>query len=591
MGLAASQARLLLLTSRKNDIESQMMSISNDKLSLSRQSAILSQNYSDALNAQKLVWTTSTDTTDLSYGMLTSPAVLDGQYAVINSSSNAVIINDSLASKLGLSGDSGSGSDLQSKYTSAEAFVCAAMGITKSADVSTVSAATKAIVDAKSFNNVSSTAFETSYSDSDVFNTLSDSTFSFYTYTLTDDGNGHKVDVASQQSSYFMSDGSAQPVSIGQYSNLNDLSGVASAVKSFVAGICDTSSEAVLSVLASNYEYSDDVTQLLEAAAAKASKDTENYYFNRVQKDDGNGLIRISGSANSNADETAAIAEAKKGNTEVFAATGNNASEIYLDVSQVVKTFLAYFDAEVAMINGNDEGTNGIVDDADDKAKYTGEIGTRSTATTSGSTPMGTITTTTIEGGHYKTQEVWAPWSTTTTTYAKVSRPSSGIGGTGATCGETVSSDAKVDEDKKNDLNNDGIGDGYEEKYYINLYNLMSSYGWELNASVSSSNYFQNQVMSGNMTVLQLGADGTWNALSVNGTNSPLETEADDSKTTEAEAEYEAKKDQLDYKESKLDLQMNDLDTERSAITTELDSVQKIINKNIESSFKLFQNA
>lgn len=585
MGLAASQARLLLLTARKNDIESQMMSISNDKLSLSRQSAILSQNYSDALNAQKLVWTTNTSTTDLSYGMLTTPAAMDGQYAVINSSSSAVIINESLASKLGLSGDAGSAESIQQMGVTA--FVCAAMGITNAADITKVTNDTNSIVESGSSTNISSTSFETAYSDSDVFSTLSDSTFSYYAYNMVtgdSDADNYGDDTAYAQSSYFNSSGGAQVVSIGQYANLNDMSGVASAVKNFVAGICGTSAAAVLSVLGSNYSYSDDVTQLLEAAAAKASKDTSNYYYNKVQ--DGSGFLVYGGPSDSDADQATAKSIAS-GSTEVTSASGNNASEIYLDVSQVVKTFLAYFDAEVSMINGNDEGTNGVADDADDKVKYDGERHNRTVSTTTGSTFSGTITS--GSNGNYHVSDVYTPFTHNYTTYASIVRPATG--GTGNTSVETVSSDAIVNANGTNDLNQDGIGDAYQEKYYINLYNLMASYGWEMNSSVSDSNYFQDQVMSGNMTVIQMGADGDWGALSINGTNSPLETEADDSKTTQAEAEYEAKKDQLDYKESKLDLQMNDLDTERSAITTELDSVQKIINKNIESSFKLFQNA
>ena len=56
MGLAASQARMLFLTARKNDVEFSQMKIADDKLSLSRNTEELSDDYNRALNARKLTW-------------------------------------------------------------------------------------------------------------------------------------------------------------------------------------------------------------------------------------------------------------------------------------------------------------------------------------------------------------------------------------------------------------------------------------------------------------------------------------------------------------------------------------------------------
>ena len=44
----------------------------------------------------------------------------------------------------------------------------------------------------------------------------------------------------------------------------------------------------------------------------------------------------------------------------------------------------------------------------------------------------------------------------------------------------------------------------------------------------------------------------------------------------------------ISNKEEQVDLRMNQLETEQSAITTELDSVKKIINDNVSSTFKIF---
>ena len=77
-GLAASQARLLFLTSRQDDIGLKEMRISNQKMSLSRESSSISDAYTAALNQRKLTWvvdgTSITDqTTALTYDLLMKP--------------------------------------------------------------------------------------------------------------------------------------------------------------------------------------------------------------------------------------------------------------------------------------------------------------------------------------------------------------------------------------------------------------------------------------------------------------------------------------------------------------------------------------
>lgn len=602
MGLAASQARLLLLTARKNDVESQMMSISNDKLSLSRQASALSEDYSNALNAQKLVWSTTTDTTDLSYGLLTSPALLDGQYAVLNSSSGAVVINSALAASLGLSGESGSAADIRNM--SINDFVCTAMGISSTQDADRdnrldrdeIITGITSIQDADTSADISSTQFQTAYSDGDVFEELF-SNYSYAAYSPTSYNGGQSVKY--DQVGTFDAHGDNQPVCITAFGSGATNTAIANSVVGFVTGICGSASGAVLSVLESQFSYSDEAMQLLEAAADAATIDTAEYYQNQAKS-----TYRVTNANNGDlsqatiiASGTTAIADAAWGNSDY-----TNNDEIYMDVSQIVKTFLAYFDAECAMINGIDDNGDGAIDEKatagkqGDNANYLNQISQTSSKTWIYSSYTDYITTdhypSLINGSYQSVTPHQVDLYTTHTTYSAVTRSKSG---TGTTCSEIASVDAIVKNDGSNDLNNNGIGNGigdtYEEKYYMNLYYLMATYGWELNNSVSDSTYFQDQVMNGNMAVMKMDDYGDWNMLSINGANSPLATEADDSKTQEAEAEYEAKKDQLDYKESQLDLKMNDLDTERSAIETEVDSVQKLITKNIESSFKLFQNA
>ena len=71
-------------------------------------------------------------------------------------------------------------------------------------------------------------------------------------------------------------------------------------------------------------------------------------------------------------------------------------------------------------------------------------------------------------------------------------------------------------------------------------------------------------------------------------TDTSLREISDTVKLKLAEAKYESDNRKIDQKESQLDMQLTKLETERKAITTEFDSVKKVINDNIERSFKTF---
>ena len=62
----------------------------------------------------------------------------------------------------------------------------------------------------------------------------------------------------------------------------------------------------------------------------------------------------------------------------------------------------------------------------------------------------------------------------------------------------------------------------------------------------------------------------------------------DKSALAKAEAEYEHTMKQIDRKDKRYDMDLNKLETERTALTTEYDSVKKVIQDNIERTFKIF---
>ena len=101
MGLAASQARFLAITSRKSYCEFQSMQIAQDKLSVTRELSEISSDYQNALNKTKLVWDydgSGENTYNLSYGVLMTPTDLNNYNPyLITTRTGSVVLNSQLA--------------------------------------------------------------------------------------------------------------------------------------------------------------------------------------------------------------------------------------------------------------------------------------------------------------------------------------------------------------------------------------------------------------------------------------------------------------------------------------------------------------
>lgn len=101
MGLSASQARLLTITARKSDCEFQSMTLSHQKIALSRDMERVSQEYQNALNNTKLVYDyygTLTSDMALSYGLLMTPSIYNDYFPkLVTDNKNRVILNSAYA--------------------------------------------------------------------------------------------------------------------------------------------------------------------------------------------------------------------------------------------------------------------------------------------------------------------------------------------------------------------------------------------------------------------------------------------------------------------------------------------------------------
>ena len=98
MGMSASQVRFLSLQHRKHDVGRQLTTLSNRKLSLSRDMNRIAKNYTNAMNQNVLRWSNDSGITyhDLTYDTMMSPNELNAAkpYIVTDGATGRVVLNN-----------------------------------------------------------------------------------------------------------------------------------------------------------------------------------------------------------------------------------------------------------------------------------------------------------------------------------------------------------------------------------------------------------------------------------------------------------------------------------------------------------------
>lgn len=501
MGLAASQCRLLMLTARKDDVEGSLLKLSNQKLCLARDTADIAEEYTNALNATKLVYKDGDTSFDLTYNTLMRPSSkVDGQYLLTNSSGN-VLLDDTYAALFG-GGNGQSGSDA-AKSCAKDVFVSKSMGCTVEEADKYIAGST-----ATSTGNITGggkdSKFYTSYTDAQIFNELDDSG-QFFNAFNPEDSHWYDVGNVNAKSCYYnKKPDEAYVVTFSGGSNQSEN------LTALINQITDDVGVALSKVLGKT---GDDFDSLVSSAKAK----TQEHYYEKLANDCGNAIRQ-------------STAEGWVSNENGVACSTSSPKTYHVDVNQIIKTFLAYFDSATAKFNG------------DDNTKYKNEVGE----------------------GHS----------------SKTTRPATGGVGAAPGTGRGGNSGGR----------STGGTDNPTADFYINLYNAIVKNGWKKSSSIDDNSYLQNAIKNGGAYLYQMQKDGSWCLASTSGTDSCISEVSDDDKAKKAEAKYKSETAKIEYKEKQIDLRVNNLDTERSSLSTQMDSVKKIIEKNIEA-FKIFQNA
>ena len=125
--------------------------------------------------------------------------------------------------------------------------------------------------------------------------------------------------------------------------------------------------------------------------------------------------------------------------------------------------------------------------------------------------------------------------------------------------------------------------------FYMQLYNNICATGWTQNDKIDiDQEYLEQMLKNGNFFISSLSQDGYFYQGRYNETDCVVEVKDHDA-IAQAEAEFTTLKAKLTYKEDKLDIEMKNLDAEISSLTTEYDSVKNLISKNVEKIFQMFQ--
>ena len=142
--------------------------------------------------------------------------------------------------------------------------------------------------------------------------------------------------------------------------------------------------------------------------------------------------------------------------------------------------------------------------------------------------------------------------------------------------------------------------EGKDSQYYnadktINLTKLYNDYESKMTyvKGMSNADYFQEALRNGGLYVAQASLDettgeaGTFKNISW-GSVGPIQDTLDTEDDAQAQAEYEAKTIVLSNQDKMLDLELNQIETQHKAIETEYSSVEKLVQKNIEVTYKIF---
>ncbi len=126
--------------------------------------------------------------------------------------------------------------------------------------------------------------------------------------------------------------------------------------------------------------------------------------------------------------------------------------------------------------------------------------------------------------------------------------------------------------------------------FYDTLFNQICANGWTENNQVAEdSSYLKEMLQTGMMYVTSMSDDYYYYQNNY-ATNTFIKEVSDDAAIAAAESKYRTEKARINAKEQEIDLKMKNLDTEISSLETEYEAVKKVIEGNVSKSFTRYDS-
>lgn len=607
MGMSASQARLLTLTARLSDLELSAQRISNSKLRLASETEKIATDYTKALNEESIKLLTGCNSSgastyaDLTYENLTGVnSPLTSQYGLSDGNGKLLVTQAIAASYKSANGDltsfltsngckatvispatpatySKNGTAItEAEYTAASTAVTTASDdVTKAGTALNTFASTYGVKGYDSTNpgtwsytTPEVSTFTTNYSDQTIWNYLASSK------------NIDSVNVGGSTSTNTYSNDKDNANVIRFYSD-GGTSPRATREDALSATITDVIGD-VTKALSNSLTLDTDDTEGYNAAISSATTQTKSFYAENL-KNKANYKYERHGDAIPHAEGTTKITESTHGTNTCF-----------LDVNQLIKTFLNYFDSACSTAVSSTD------DDKTTEAAYTARNGGTSTRTTTGGTGsknaitgIKDTTKSSANGDEIQFRNLNGQDGVNDTLTSAQAKEKYTKLQTAYKAKVDAYNTAKTTFDASY-LKVDGTAEvskytGNDVTHYTNLFNRMAD-GYvtmkDEDSTINSKEWVQKQLQNGGL-ILEKVVDSKWKQTSLT-SDTNFEETTDDTDTAKAEAEYTAETSKIESKDKIFDMQLTQINTEHTAAQTEVDSVKKVIDKNVERSFKIF---
>ena len=586
MGLAASQARLLFITSRQNDVSAQMQRVSNQNMILARDEDEVSEKYNRMLSGTTYE---TKDGVNLSYdALMGAGAASSGAGAIITESSTGrVVLSKSLAASLLGAGAAATGSsaDFKAMYGDAKTFAAKVSG---SSDVANaVEKIQQNGTNKKNNNNTTTISINgivsglggwTTKSVKEIDASGNKSLKSWTTdasQALFGDNNRHKtVDIFNKLigSDYTKVSTSGNTV-WGMWGHKVDNDGVDRGQET-TNNSFDVGSKSIKELYENADQYS--TSLYLGSVKCKEWNDTPDYStaitnFKAFVNGVGAALINQLSAMGLNKDVvTTTVNTQAQQLTKTWTTTKNDSDTFYKQRGQAL---------------GRDWNDRGFRNNEDSLGAATmackGVVGITCASNTDSASALGGRTidfacdaglfvktlidsvAATITGGACKSDSASGDAQYDRSTAYTVS-----------TKYLTVETNGSPNTDPADTLTN-------QANYYINLYNQLAASGWTTDETVTDSSTLTEKLKN--------------NTYYVNGrtaSNSGMFKEKTDSNATaKAEAYWKTEMKKIQRKEKILDTQLTKLQTEFSSLTNDFNSVKSILDANVQKSFTYCSNS